>query len=233
MMKIGILETGAPPQPLQGRFASYGAMFRQLLGPAYAFATFDVRQGELPDDDRTCDAYVITGSAAGVYDGHPWIAQLTNFVREASGRVPMIGVCFGHQLMAEAFGGKVIKSPKGWGIGLHTYQIWKRADWMDDAHSIAILSSHQDQVVELPGDAQVLAGSDFTAYGVLAYPRRRAISIQSHPEFSPEYARALITLRRDSMFSSALADSALRSLQEPDDRERVAQWFRRFLQGIP
>jgi GMP synthase-like glutamine amidotransferase len=230
-IKVGILQTGNPPSPLHERFGSYSAMVQELLGPQHEFATFEVRHGELPAQPESCAAYVITGSASGVYDGDSWIDMLKAFVRDASGRSAMVGICFGHQLMAEAFGGRVVKSPRGWGIGLHRYEVQERAVWMDDAHSIAVPASHQDQIVELPADARVLGGSEFTQYGILEYPQRRAMSLQSHPEFSPEYAAALIELRRSSKYSSEQADRALQTLRQPNDRARVGTWLARFLRS--
>jgi len=230
-IKVGILETGSPPPPLQGRFGSYSAMVQELLGPQHEFTTFDVRKGELPARADDCPAYVITGSASGVYDGDAWIGAVKNFVRDASGQSALIGICFGHQLMAEAFGGRVIKSPRGWGIGLHRYDVQERAAWMDDARSIAVPASHQDQVVKLPGDARVLGGSEFTPYGIVEYPRRRAMSLQSHPEFSPEYAAALIELRRSSKYTDEQADRALQTLRQPNDRARAGTWLAQFLRS--
>lgn len=229
--KVGILQTGSPPPPLQGQFGSYSAMVQELLGPQHEFATFDVRVGELPRRADICDAYVITGSASGVYDGDSWIGALKDFVRDASGQSAMVGICFGHQLMAEGFGGQVIKSPRGWGIGLHRYQVQERAAWMDDARSIAVPASHQDQIVKLPSDARVLGGSEFTPYGIVEYPERRAMSLQSHPEFSPEYAAALIELRRSSKYTPEQADRALATLREPNDRARVGGWLAQFLRS--
>jgi GMP synthase-like glutamine amidotransferase len=228
-IKVGILETGSPPPPLHERFGSYSAMIRQLLGPDLEFKTFDVRNGELPQVAESCHAYVITGSASGVYDGDPWIDAAKDFVRAASGRAAMVGICFGHQLLAEAFGGKVIKSPRGWGIGLHRYDVQNRATWMDDTRSIAVPASHQDQIVQLPADAYVLGGSEFTPYGIVEYPQRRALSLQSHPEFTPDYAAALIELRRTSKYTPEQADRALDSLRQPNDRERVGRWLTQFL----
>ncbi|HEY7639812.1 MAG TPA: hypothetical protein VH814_08815 [Steroidobacteraceae bacterium] len=228
-IRVGILETGAPPPPLSDRFGSYSTMVRQLLGPHFEFVTFDVRSGELPRRADSCDAYVITGSAAGVYDGDAWIEPLEDFVRRASGPSAMVGICFGHQVMAEAFGGQVIKSPRGWGIGMHRYDVRERAAWMDDARSIAVPASHQDQIVKLPADARLLGGSEFTPYGIVEYPERRAMSLQSHPEFTPEYAAALIELRRNSKYTAEQADRALETLHGPNDRERVGRWLAQFL----
>jgi GMP synthase-like glutamine amidotransferase len=230
-MDLGILETGVPPADLKDRFGSYGDMFRQLLGAQYRYSHYDVRAGQYPESIDRHRAYLITGSAAGVYDGDPWIASLKRFIQQASARVPLVGICFGHQLMAEAFGGRVIKSPKGWGIGLHSYEIRRRASWMspDDSSTLSIPVSHQDQVVDLPEDAVVLAASEFTPYAVLEYPQRRAISFQGHPEFSPEYATALIDLRRGTRYEPELADAAVASLQKPNDALRVAGWLRNFL----
>ena len=92
----------------------------------------------------------MTGSAAGVYDDLPWIAPLKSFLRDVDGRAKLVGLCFGHQILAAAFGGTVEKSAKGWGIGLHTYDLFERADWMDDATRISVPAIHQDQVIVPP-----------------------------------------------------------------------------------
>lgn len=229
-MKLGILETGAPPQALEPRFGDYPAMFRALLGPELDYETFDVAEGVLPDRVDACDAYLITGSSAGVYEPLPWIAPLKAFLRAAKGQAPLVGICFGHQLMAETFGGRVVKSPKGWGVGLHSYRLHAQEPWMDASPSIAVPASHQDQVVEVPPEARVIGGSAFTPYAVLAYADQPAISFQGHPEFDPAYAGALVESRRSSRFSEAEADTALESLARPNDNRRVGGWIRRFLE---
>lgn len=228
-MKIGLLETGNPPGDLAETHGSYSAMFEALLGPEHSYRVYDVQKGELPEDPGENDAYVITGSAAGVYDPLPWIEPLKAFLVQAKGEQPMVGVCFGHQIMAEAFGGKVIKSDKGWGVGLQAYAVEAQEPWMDDAHHVAVPGSHQDQIVALPPGARVLAGSAFTPYGILTYDDAKAISMQVHPEFSPDYAKALIETRRGARLTDEQADAAIASLSADNDRARMAEWIGAFL----
>jgi GMP synthase-like glutamine amidotransferase len=227
-MRIGLLETGAPPDALQPAFGRYGDMFQTLLGPDHVYAAYDVQAGVLPAAPGEQDAYIVTGSAAGVYDPLPWIAPLSDFLRAAKGQVPLVGVCFGHQIMAQAFGGQVVKSDKGWGVGLHRYGVEVPQAWTDAA-SVAIAASHQDQVVSLPSMAAVVGGSTFTPYGLLAYQDAPAISMQFHPEFDPAYAAALIEARRGTRYTDAQADAAIASLQGPNDRVRVGGWIGAFL----
>jgi GMP synthase-like glutamine amidotransferase len=205
-------------------------MFMRLLGPdAYDWRVYAADEGEYPETPEACDAYIVTGSAAGVYDDDPWIARLLEFLRSAKGRAKLVGVCFGHQAMAQAFGGRVVKSPKGWGIGEHDYRIVRREPWMDDAAQVRMPASHQDQVVEAPPAADVVAASDFTPFAMLAWRDQPAISMQPHPEFEPAYAKALIEARRGKVYADDEADRAIASLDLPDDRKRVAGWIRAFL----
>jgi GMP synthase-like glutamine amidotransferase len=229
-MKLAILETGRPPEGVRGQFGDYPSMFRKLFGEgAYDYTTFDVQAGELPDRAEAFPAYVVTGSSAGVYEPLPWIDPLKNFLVGAKGRAALVGVCFGHQIMAEAFGGKVIQSPKGWGLGLHQYEVRDRQGWMGPQGALSVAASHQDQVVQAPPGAKVVAASDFTPFGMLAYDDQPAISIQLHPEFEPAFATALIESRRGSRLTDAQADAAVASFAAPDDRSRVGGWIQRFL----
>ena len=142
----------------------------------------------------------------------------------------MVGICFGHQVMAEALGGHVEKSAKGWGAGLHRYSIVRAEPWMDPVPEIAAPVSHQDQVVVQPPNTEIVATSDFTPYAALAWTDRPAISFQFHPEFSPAYAKALIEQRYDQVPDP---DAAIASLDAPNDSARVAGWIRNFLNGEP
>ena len=225
-MRVAILETGRPPGDLAERFGDYPAMFKRMLGKGFDTQVFDVASGELPSRDQAHDAYLITGSPAGVYDPLPWIHGLFDFIREADSS-KLVGVCFGHQAMAEALGGHVEKSDKGWGIGLHRYDVEQVLPWMEAVDEIAVPVSHQDQVVVQPPNTEVVAASNFAPYAALAWTDRPAISVQFHPEFTPEYAKALIEHRRDSLPDP---DSAMASLDAPNDRHRIGAWIRNFLQ---
>lgn len=227
-MKLGILKTGHPPRREMAIWGGYPEMFMRLLGPDHDYRVYAADEGELPGSPADCDAYLVTGSAVGVYDPLPWIADAKAFLNDARGR-PLVGVCFGHQLMAEAFGGKVIKSPKGWGVGEHEYEVIAPQPWMDAAAPIRLPASHQDQVVELPPGTEVFAASAFTPMGALVWRDQPAISIQLHPEFEPAYAAALIEAGRGERYTDAQADAAIRSYGGPDDRQRVGGWIRNFL----
>lgn len=232
MKPIAILETGKPPEALKDAFDDYPARFRALLGEGVATVRFDVRAGRLPEDPGEFQGAIVTGSAAGVYDDLPWIPPLVDWLRTARGRTRLVGICFGHQVMAHAFGGRVEKSDKGWGVGLHRYAVVGEESWMfPRAASIAIPVSHQDQVLSPPADARVIAASDFTPFAGLAWDD--AMSFQCHPEFPPDYAAALVESRRGHRIADALADEALASLAKSNDRAVMTAWIRAFLMLTP
>ena len=231
-MTIGILETGKPPRSLTARFGSYPAMFEALIGPGRAYRTFDLAVGELPSSDGPlCEGYVVTGSEAGVYDDRPWIGPLGDFLRAVKGRTKLVGICFGHQMMAEAFGGKAIKSPKGLGIGLHEYALRRPGalDGLCRAHRGGGLAPGPGR--RPAARARVVGGSDFTPMGVIAYDDQPAISMQCHPEFSPAYAQALLETRWAETQLGERAKAAIAELERPNDHARLGAWIRRFLDG--
>ena len=230
---IGILEAGANRPELAQRHGSYVDFFEAYFGrhgPGVTFKAYRVFEGELPPSIDDSDAYVITGSRYSTYDDYAWIADLKSFVRHASDRRPVLGICFGHQLIAEAFGGEVVKSPKGWGVGVHNYDVYQPHAWMCPAlDDFSLLVSHQDQVVTPPPDATVLAGNEFCPIGMMAIGETVA-TLQSHPEMSKPFVADLFEARR-AQIGTDTVDAALRSLDDRTQEDEIAMWLLGFLVG--
>jgi len=175
------------------------------------------------------DGLLITGSPAGVYEEHDWIEPCAALVRETvkAGK-PQVGICFGHQLMAQALGGRAEKSDRGWGVGVHDYKISGEADWMSPpSNRMACAVSHQDQVTAAPPGARILGGSDFCPIGVLEYAQGPAISFQPHPEFSHDYGETLLRFRKDRI-PAERADPGIASYKNRSDRELMGKWIVNF-----
>lgn len=233
-MKLGILKTDTVRPEWVPEFGEYPDMFVALLGradPSMEFVSYDVEGGEYPADIDEVDAYLITGSKSSVYDDKPWIPPLINFVQEIAERgKKIVGICFGHQLVAQALGGKTEKSSKGWGVGLHTHTFTETPDWHDGgAEQLNILVSHQDQVVENAKGARVLAGSDFCENAVCQIDNQ-ILTFQGHPEFVPEYSREIMEFRREQ-FGEEIYHSGVASLSGEQEGGRVARWVVSFLKA--
>ena len=232
MPRITIIETGLVSSRNRELYGSYPQMFEHMIGAADANVTFDtvsIPAGEpLPDPGRL-EAILITGSSAGVYDDLAWIAPLEDFVRAAHDRkVPMVGICFGHQLIAQALGGTARKSDKGWGLGRHVYDV-APANGIIEGPRIALACSHQDQVITPPAGARTILSSDFTPHAALLYGDT-TLSVQPHPEFAVGYALACCEMAHtkghapDSVVATAKA-----SLAEPLESAQLGGAITRFL----
>lgn len=236
-MRLGILQTGEVNPDLADRYGQYPTMFERLLAPAdpeLSFRTYPVVQGVLPDSPADCDAWLVTGSRHGVYDDLPWIAPLKAFLRAArAARRPLIGICFGHQIMAEAFGGRAELSAQGWGCGVQDYTLTRAPGWIDAGPGpLKFHAMHQDQVTALPGDATTLASSPHCAHALVAYgdpERPDAISLQPHPEFEAGFARELVERRAGVAIPHERSDPALASFGAEVDNARFARWCAAYL----
>jgi GMP synthase-like glutamine amidotransferase len=232
-MKVTVIETGRPPDIIAAQFPCYPVMARTLLTPH--FDRFEVETISLVDGDRLPDqndieAVLILGSPVGVYDPVSWIEPLKDWIRaNAAARIPQVGICFGHQIIAAAFGAHVQKAPQGWGLGRHDYDIHINLPWHPaQSEKLSLAVSHQDQVLTLPPQARVLASSPFTPHAALLYDHAPTLSFQGHPEFCPTFIDALIRSRRGTRFSEELADAALESLNAPLDGPIVGSWIAGF-----
>lgn len=237
-MKIGILETGEIHEDLAKEHGAYPTMFERMLhavDPEIEFFSVKSCLGEVPESPTDADGWIITGSKFGVYDDLPWIAPLIRFLQECiAAKVPVAGICFGHQILAEAFGGKVEKSNKGWGIGVQSYDINGQPDWMKGAkNTFAGHAVHQDQIVDLPQEATVIASSDFCEYAAIIYGDAEdplALSVQPHPEFGTEFINDLIDVRLKGVITSEEASQAHQSLGQPVNNDIWANWLVRFFE---
>ncbi len=231
-MKIAILQCDSVKLQFQGKHGDYPmmieALFRKVL-PTVEFNCFDVTMGHYPDDIGTYDLYVTTGSKASVYDDEPWIATLQAFiVKLHHADKKLLAICFGHQLVAQAFGGKVEKSDKGWGVGVHTMQVVADKSWLVPAVEVcSVLVSHQDQVIELPKGAELIAATPFCPNAMFQLGDN-IVTIQGHPEFNKPYAKKLMEFRRE-LLGGTVYHAGIESLQKQTDEQTIARWAVNFI----
>ena len=221
MMKIGILLVGRASEDLVDEYGTYAEMLIALINTeeqVFEFKTFNILDDEFPKDHLECDGWIVTGSPHGVYEDHSWIptvSQLINNVYEAN--LPIFGVCFGHQLIAQALGGHVEKSEKGWGLGLHTYQVNNKPKYMSNlSEEVTLNICHQDQVLRPPQGATVYAKSEFCENAGF-YIKDKVLTMQAHPEFLVDFTKALLTARRDVTIPKEFVDPALVGLKNNPD----------------
>ena len=221
MMKIGILLVGRASEDLVDEYGTYAEMLIALINTeeqVFEFKTFNILDDEFPKDHLECDGWIVTGSPHGVYEDYSWIptvSQLINNVYEAN--LPIFGVCFGHQLIAQALGGHVEKSEKGWGLGLHTYQVNNKPDYMSNlSEEVTLNICHQDQVLRPPQGATVYAKSEFCENAGF-YIKDKVLTMQAHPEFLVDFTKALLTARRDVTIPKEFVDPALVGLKNNPD----------------
>ena len=214
-MKVGILQAGHAPAKMIAETGNYAQMFARFLsGRDYSFATYSVVDMEFPKSAQSADCWLITGSRHGVYDNLPFIEHLKTLVREIYHlNIPLVGVCFGHQIIAQALGGQVEKYSGGWSVGATEYDF--------EGQTVTLNAWHQDQIVKLPPEAQVLGSSPFCKYAFLGYGER-VFTVQAHPEFKSDFIRGLIDKRGRGVVPDDLLDQALGKLELPNSNSALA-----------
>ena len=233
-MKIGLLECDHILERFRHIAGDYRDMFAALFAshaPQISLQPFDVCNGEFPSSLDACDAYLTTGSRFSAYDDIDWIQALKNFTRRIhEAKKPFVGVCFGHQMMAEALGGRVARAETGWGVGARGVEIIRRELWMRPEQSrCALQYMHQDQVELLPEDGVVIGRSDHCPVAMFRVGDSM-LGIQAHPEFPKAYSEALL-LDRVERIGEERVKAALPSLSQPTDEPVVAKWIVKFLEG--
>jgi GMP synthase-like glutamine amidotransferase len=214
-MLIGILQTGQSPEPLRDDFGDYPDMFARLLAErGLEFRTFHVEAMEFPQGVHDCDGWLITGSRQGAYEDHPFIAPLEDLIRKAyAEKVPLVGICFGHQIVAQAMGGKVEKFAKGWAVGPQDYDFGGK--------TVRLNAWHQDQVVEKPANATTIASNAFCQYAALLYDDR-ALTVQAHPEYGTDFIAGLMMTRGKGVVPDKVMDAALERFDQPSSSAAIA-----------
>jgi GMP synthase-like glutamine amidotransferase len=229
-MHVGLLEC----DEVTGRFAEvpggYREMFAALL-PEARFTYYRAHEGKLPAVPGECDAWLCTGSRYSAYDTMPWVGALAQFIRDLHvSKKPFVGICFGHQMLAQALGGEVAKAQNGWGVGVLPMEIVSSESWMQPPRAeVRIQHMHQDQVQRLPPGSVVLGRSAHCEIGMFRVGETM-LGIEGHPEFTPEFSEALIRARRERI-GAARSDAALKSVRQPNDGMLVGRWISRFLQS--
>jgi GMP synthase-like glutamine amidotransferase len=227
-VRIGLLLVGHVADTSTYIAGDYPELFGALLGPDVELVRYDLDEDRFPDSGAECDGWLLSPSRCSVYDAHPWIASAEDLLREllATER-PYVGICFGHQLVAQALGARVARSADGWEVGAHDYEIVTGRAWMRPPRAtIRLIASHEDQVLEVPDGAELLARADGCPIAGLTIGGR-AWTIQPHPEFVPALADDLLG-RRVELIGAPRVAAARATLGRPLDGGVVAGWIRAF-----
>ena len=226
-MKIGILTTGHPPENTIDKHGSYANAFERLLtGYDFEFTNWNCLEGDFPETVNDADGWLLTGSKFGAYEDLPWIAPLEDFIRSAYSKdVPIVGICFGHQILAQALGGRVAKFDGGWSVGRVEYNLEGHSD------AIPLYAWHQDQVVAIPEDARVVGSTPFCEYAALAYGDK-AYSVQPHPEFSESFFEDLFAARKGGLPKETIAQAENSiAMAKPTDSAAIANTIAAFFKN--
>jgi GMP synthase-like glutamine amidotransferase len=240
-IRVCILDNDNLDPAVADRYVSYGAMVEKMFaaaGTRWRFDRFNTTRHDYPANFDAYDAVLLTGSRADSFSDEPWVqalrAQVDALLRQ---RKKMVGICFGHQLIALCMGAQVGRAPQGWGMGRMTYEwcgplpLKPAAADTDAAPTVSLLASHQDQVLSLPDGATLLARSDFCP--VAAYQAGdHVLCVQPHPEFVEDYSAYLLEKRRALLAEDHHATVRI-GLTQGHDGLDVARFMQAFVERPP
>jgi len=231
-MRICLLKCGSIYENLKEKFVDYDQMFIdvfQINAADISFDAFEVYNNAYPQNLQHYDGFLSSGSLASVYDPESWIKQYQTFVTGLhKEKRKHVGICFGHQMIAQALGGRVEKARQGWGMGIKETLLEQNLPWMNNStkNPINLIVSHQDQVVKLPENAVVLAANVHCPVSMFMVGEH-TLGIQAHPEFTRKYSKASIE-RRSNIVEPQIINEALQSLSLATDENLVIHWIENF-----
>ena len=231
-LTIGILLTDHVLDDLQPKHGDQDDFYFKIFGEAdinIKLKIYDVTLNNYPSDMDECDGYLITGSKLSVYDDVKWIKDLEQYIRVLNEQKKfLLGVCFGHQLIAKALGGEVCKAEIGWVTGLQSYTFHHNFPWLSDLNQdVKLIHSHQDQITKLPDQATLVASSKNVPIAMY-YIDDHIMSIQGHPEFTNEYAYDVVCKRRDIIGEELFKKTEESLLNEVSSYLEVTNWWIEF-----
>jgi glucosinolate gamma-glutamyl hydrolase len=241
--KFAVLKTGSAQRETRERQGDFDRMFLDLLAePGQTWDVFDVEHGHFPADAAAYDGFVITGSPASAYDDLPWLRDLSALLRESHARKQaLLGVCFGHQALAQALGGDVQPNPRGWDVGIREVHFAPGAELPAFGSAgggratvpqpLRILELHRDAVMRLPPGAVALASSDQTACEMFTLGDH-VLGMQGHPEFETDVVRvALGRLQQAGALTTEQIAASTATLSAAPDTAFLRDWLRGFLRA--
>jgi GMP synthase-like glutamine amidotransferase len=203
----------------------------QAVRPHWQFSAWAARDGELPEDPLAADAWVLTGSVASVTQPQPWMERSAEALRQRhAARRALVGLCFGHQLIAHALGGRVVRSAGGFRLGVADTALAMAEPWMDPPRNhLSLFAAHEDQVLQAPPGARILGGDAFCPVGAYAVAQH-VLCTQYHPELSRPFMRDLLATF-GHRFGPELVSRAAVQIEQDVDAEVFMQWVARFIEA--
>ena len=231
MKRIGVLVCDDLHEALVPQWGTYFKLFERLLDdPEDGLTTqgFRVHAGEWPAHPNDMDGWIVTGSRASVHEAADWVSALMDFVRRIDEvMLPLVGVCFGHQLIHAALGGKTARAEAGWQLGNYPVRCESPFAGLQAGDRLNLLAVHQDNVVHpASGFTRLAASANVPWY---ASSRNKVFTIQGHPEFDREFFIDLMEQVRPKA-GDRLVDQAIAALPSDDHslavRKAIRQWLR-------
>lgn len=232
--KFAVLKAGTANRQARQRLGDFSGMFTTLLAvPGQQWDVHDVQHGHFPANLSAYRGFAITGSRASVNDDEPWIHQLLETIREIHARrIPLLGMCFGHQAVAKALGGAVVPSTNGWDVGVRTLTLTEQGRAQPAlgraSEPLRIHMLHMDAVTRLPPGAVHLARSDHGEHEIFTLGNQ-TLCLQGHAEFDGDVLReAIDKLHGAGLLTRERADASRATLATPVSRDFWQGWLRAF-----